>query len=971
MPLAAIETYYNISDKKRLFSDIYTQHGNSTVFIVPSSSDKEIMLEMVIGDAPFMGRKPDIWTWSDFYRRVCSKNGGGFKPRRIIDPPDHHLIIEHVLRDYISRSEEAGIKLPPGVRQRGFVSLLGRNMKDLLNEDILPERLSEALLPDDGAGFSVERLLRDLYLDYMAYLEENGLADTAQVATLTREALLSGEGRDFVASRRFVIAGFLSFTGGQLKLLRELFDIAECTAVLPETGLDSFHDGIKQIGSDYGSRPEWSVPAAVLTAGNSNLQFDALAREFALWIGGRGAFLPLGELRNYGELGVQVRPEHLKEAQNAFARYGVPVSLRVRETVGDTLFGSLPRLIWSAYESGWSGRETVIALSNPLMGCLDFDASAFADLPEGAEGWKNALTGRGLEVFRKMEELCEALCGGGTPAEVMSLWLVFVKDFDMPLTAARVIGDISELDQSVRDIAYSINALENKTLILEDLTKSIGPAADVTLSGGGAVSFLTDWATASQLQTHLPQSGALSLYAGSIPVLASHRYWTMTDIDYSTCPGNLKESPLLGNDKKRLLNESMDAGGDNISHIPEIHEEREQKEALFRRLVATAQDAVIIARSAVDSSGRPVGSSPFVEAMFDNGDPKRKVQLMCEVEYPLSRALPRMRDDRFPEAEVLISSAKLDRGIFPRIGAVASEVGKPAISLSSIDDWLLCPFLYWCRKKLRLEKPSGGLFDNIAAGIFLHALWEECLKESKMPHTLLSEISAMKSGELMERYYPELKSDPRLRRHRSRLSVQIEKMACLQAEIFARANAGGVTEDGYDMKLEYKLPDFELEGAIFRGRCDRVDFYGNSAIILDYKLGKTDSYKQDIQLAAYSAVLKEADEVSVEGYGWLGHGDSKLAGYFLKGSRFCKIYTGSSGSKQKKDLPELIDEALSTMENMALSVRSGEYPANYDARRGSSRYCPRCDFKTLCRRSESPYAVIEEDDNGAGVNYGG
>lgn len=963
MPLPIIETYYNISEKRPLFARIFAEEGRNAAFIVPSGLDKELMLEMVSDGGSFVGRAPDIWTWSDLYRRICTKCGEPSSARRVIDPPDHHLIISHILDLYIERAERAGLELPPGVRQRGFVSLLGRNMKDLLNEEIMPELISETLISDEDA-FSAERLLRDIYLDYVNYLEKYGLADTAQIATLTREALAFEGARKFVSQRRFVITGFLSFTGGQVKLLRTLFDLAKCTAVLPETGLDTFHDGIKQIGSEYEKRPEWSVGAVRLIAGNSQLQFDALAREFALWMTGRGDLKVLGGLESYGDIGVQVRPEYLKSAQNSFERYKIPVSLRVRESVADTLFGALPRLIWNAYESGWKTRDTMVMLSNPLWGCTDFDSSVSDMFPEGSDGWRSVLKGRALEVFGRIELLCGALAEGGTPAHIMSLWLGFVKEFEMSEAAASVVGDVISLDQSVRDIGYSIRALENKTLMLDDLTRGIGPASEVKLAGGSAVSFLTDWAAAAQLQTRLPQSGALSLYAGSVPVLASHKYWVMTDIDYSTCPGNLRESPLLGNDEKRQLNESMDGDGGNVSHIPEIHEEREQKEALFRRLAATAENAVIISRSAVDRSGRPVGSSPFADSLFASKDPKRSVKAVKDVKYPLSRVLPREGDEFFPRAEVLLKAPKSDRGSFPRTGKADGE-DRPTISLSSLDDWVLCPYLYWCRKKLRLERPSDGLYDPLSAGTYLHALWEESRRH--MPETggdFIATVQSLKD-KLMEIHYPELRDDPRLKIFRTGVEIQIDKMAGLLDAIDSRIDLH--TEDAdFRSELEYTLPDFELNGAVFRGRCDRVDFYGKEAVVLDYKLGRSENYKQQLQLAAYCAVLKETGLAEPKGYGWLGHADAALAGYFESGTEYSRIYRGISGKRAGKSFAELMDEALKAMADMAESVRSGNYPANYAARRGSSNFCPRCDFRPLCRQSESPFAMTQDEKDGKG-----
>ena len=206
---------------------------------------------------------------------------------RVIDPPDHNLILRWLLEEFLSEMEREGVALAPGLYHKGFVTVLGDNIKELLAEEVSCEGLSQALFDEEEPDPALpEAVLITLYERYTDYLAEYGLADAAQIATLTRLKLNAPEALEFVAGKKLVLAGFLSFTGAQLKLVRALCDIAEVLMLQPETGLDGFHDGISQLGSEYYGRPEWNVPIVKLEASNAYLELEALARETALWIEG-------------------------------------------------------------------------------------------------------------------------------------------------------------------------------------------------------------------------------------------------------------------------------------------------------------------------------------------------------------------------------------------------------------------------------------------------------------------------------------------------------------------------------------------------------------------------------------------------------------------------------------------------------------------------------------------------------------
>ena len=142
--------------------------------------------------------------------------------------------------------------------------------------------------------------------------------------------------------------------------------------------------------------------------------------------------------------------------------------------------------------------------------------------------------------------------------------------------------------------------------------------------------------------------------------------------------------------------------------------------------------------------------------------------------------------------------------------------------------------------------------------------------------------------------------------------------------------------------------------------CDRIDFYEKGAVVLDYKSNNASDHKNELQLAAYAAILKDKYGLEPYGYGWIGHGNGSLYGYFWDKDMIDAYHS----PKAQKNLDELIQKAVQAMSDMAAAVKSGEFPAYYESDR-----CRYCEFYTVCRRKEALYcesyeaSETEEDEN--------
>lgn len=949
-----VYSYFNISEMSEILADLYKKNGEKALFLVPTSLDKENLMRIIAADSSYFGSRPQIWTIGELYRetsKLCDTQ------RRVIDPPDHNLILNYLVGRFLDEMASSGIELPAGIKHKGFIGVLGDNIKELLAEDVTPEHLKATLFGDGEYNKAdAEALLLRLYNDYLEYLEDNCLADAGQIPSLMKSILFFDKISDFVKKRLFVFVGFLSFTGSQIKLVRALTEMSGAVLIQPETGLDDFYDGIVQLKKEYRRRPEWKIGILELNANNVNIQFSSIAREIALWPHGEGNFSKLGEIKDYGDAAVLVSQKRLPLLLTALEKYKIPYNTQVRGTVAETPLGELPKRIWRAYVSGWKTNDTLSLLKTPLLGCDESWCEKITSLfPEGEISWKKSLEGEALALFEKFNVLCRGFAVGGSPGYVLSLWRDFICSFDLAARASQRIGDELSLDDSVKDISSAVNELNKKIEALEDLKREIGEAAKISLKGSEAVSYVTTWSRTATLPIQLPQNSSVTIYCGIPPVLTFHRYWIMADIDYNTWPGKLRESPLLGSDSKRKIN-SCSAEEKEQPYLPDIHDERKQKEAIFRRLIATAKDGVVLSRSMVDANKRPIGPSQFVLPLFAK---HQYVELnrLGSVEYPLAKSIPNREEYIFPEAEVALSEPKIERGSIPRVGVCVPQDEIPVVNLSSLDDWIKCPFRYWCRYILRVDTNSSELFDRRKAGKFMHKVWEHSFDEASVSGNSLFNVVNKNYDEIEKSYYRELSSDPRLLRYAKKLRKQLLDLAEHQDEIEFRLK-GRRTK----MEMEYKFAEYICEGVKFQGRADRIDFYGESAVILDYKSGKSEYHKDELQLAAYAVLLKDTENINPGGYGWFGHGDNRLFGFFEPS--YTDIYFTRRKNNQKS-LASLLDYARRAMSEMAFGIKKGEFPANYNA--GGGNECQRCPYYTICRKREVGYWDLDDNELDGGA----
>lgn len=971
--MSELYTYFRISEAAEKLAALYGKYGQKVFFLVPATLDKDTLTDLITGGKAVFGERPVIVTIGELYGKIVEKDD---KPLRVIDPPDHKLILKYLVEEY--KNENNGRKFPAGMEHAGFVTLLSDNIHTLIKEGISPELLYTKLADgfDGGDDLLPEEILYSLYRKYTDYLNQNGLADAIQIPDKLRQRLVSDNSS--LKNRVLAVVGFSTFTGNQLKLFEQLGGMCCCVYFMPRTGMTAknFRGGIQQLSafdemSELQPCEKNVSPLKIrkLEAGNTNLEYMAAVRELALWKLGRGRLAEaFGEFSDFGQVGILSTPQSLDNVENELRRYGIPYNVVLRGTVLDTPLGRLPQLIWNACVSQWDTGETAALLSEPLLSPDDFDRRKYLRLfPKGEEGWQRALKNDGevLDLFGRLADFCRAVKKKNSPVQILALWKTFLETLNAQSSASKLVEDDSAFDYTVKNISLALHELDKKIAVLQDVNKNIGEASKVVFEGGDAIDFLLDWASTATLSIQLPQKNCVTLYGKAPATFEQHDFWIMTDIDAKSWPGTLRDSPLLRREQLAIVNgRDENAAEKNLKteHIPTLSEQREQKELLLRRLLATAKKGAVIARSLTDENGRPLGESVFVPRLFD----KKQTYLsqapfdLCgePLVYTLASALPQDGDDWFAAAEIPENLTKAERGKFPRTAIYRPE--ELTVSLSSLDDWLKCPYLYWCRKT-GLYPWADSAFDTLSAGNLNHKLWESYWKQPEEERgAFTGYVETNWENEAVRAEYPALSSQ-RLKRRETLLKQQALSLAALQDAIETNAKAHGRirVEVETDLKDENGC-DFEIDGVKFRGKFDRLDVYpGNRAVILDYKLGTAEKHKNDLQLAAYAYLLKKLRGLETVGFGWLGHADGRLCGCFTEEMQ--QIYVLSDKMKNKtvlckKITPEgQIAKAEEALYKIAEAVRQGSFEANYAAREGNGSLCQNCVYQTLCRRREDPY----------------
>lgn len=968
-------SYNNGSDLREIIRGLVDEFpGHELRFIIPSRKDRRFFPKDY-------GDTLTLWTWQDIYEDIIIPENR----KRTLSPPDHLFILRRILDEALSHHPEK-VKSLPGLKRPGFLTVLSDDIRELLNEAVSPDVLTEIPESDNPAEF----LLPEIYSSYLDYLNGAKLIDSAQIYSSAYEAVRENQswGKNFV----IIFAGFLSFNHAQLQLVQAVRDRCSDTVILkPEAHMAVFHDAGRQLGEQLRASPSAGRIIEISSA-EPTLEPEIIARTLALWSSGNWS--EGGKFPSFGEIGLMI-PEGKEEAfSEAFTRYGVPFCFADGVMISETLPGRIISSLRHIESREFPPYDTAIFLTQRCFAGSKFPVmEAYRAGRYGLDSWSEYLKERiskpeekspeilrtALAAIEAFKNFCSFMKEGHTPAKIMTAYNEFLHTPGLWLERDDNISQFPELDEAMRLTASAIETVSDKVTALNELLPDLGQAKDDNLKGEDAYNFLEDWCRNSHVRAPLQLSESVQVFTGQPPVLASFPVWIMSGVTQKSWSPNEKASPLLGNEERMILN-------DNGAFLPRTKEKAEQREALFRRLLQTGEVMTIISRPLLDDDGRPVSPSPFMSKFLDDM-PSWKCETLKSGGINILLGADGFM---FPE---------IDAGKGVRRCAPCVKYGMRNVGASDIQELLECPHLWYQRRKAKLYQPDSELVPPAQWGNMLHAYWESVWKiyredmtatGAKFSAIAESEWDKLLQTEKKEDAYGDflrLVKDSRLSRRLEAVAFRAKRLAGVQAEILDMMHKD-YTHESILLEKEAQLI-FEDEGITFTGQCDRIEILRDSkgaslAFITDYKEGRMSSksydagvkisgktwntssddaeFKHGLQLSLYAAMFKEKRGYDVSGVYILGHEDGNIWGTFSPetAGKFAGFTSyDSNGKKSALDtgITGRVNEGKRAMSFAVRILKAGIFAPEYEAER-----CKNCHIKSICRKGEFRGEITDDGD---------
>ncbi len=961
-------TYNKVSELSGIIQKITKQfenRKNNLRFIIPSRKDK------------FWHQNSDInqelWTWNEIYEDICSLSDQ--KRKRVLSPPDHLLILKSILNKVLDELSDKASSWP-GLRRSGFPSVLSGDIRDLLNEAVPPDKLTN----DPYASEPSEFLLPEVYRRYLDYLSQNDLIDSAQICTSAYEALKQFQnwGHDLI----LVFEGFLSFNHSQLEFVRGLSDrCSEVIIIKPEVRMKKFHDASYQFNILSESQKSSGL-IVELPCAEPELEPEVIARTLALWSQGQWEYD--NEFSDFDSIGMMIDSGREDSFAQAFRRYGIPYNFESGIKINLTLPGIILSSIRNLESRNFPTYDTAMLLSQPCFAGINFPVmKAYRFGCFGLDGWEKFLSEGDDETFpaalnaiHAIRDFCNVLSHTHYPKDIMRAFRDFLTAKGLWLDRFNRTSEYPEMDETIRITASAIQTVDEKVTALEELSPDLGRVQDDKISGDEAYTFLEDWCKNSNTRAPIKISNAVRIFTGNPPVLSSFPIWIMTGVTQKTWSGNMKASPLLGNEERRKINA-------NEAYLPLTQDEASQHEALFRRLIHTGERMTIILRPELDNEGRPVSESPFMKRFRDDFDT-----------WKFNKA-------KTSGINILLGS---DNFVFNGIDAgdkikrYTPVIMKKAnaVGASDIHELLNCPFLWWQKRQAKLYERDSDIVSLVEWGNMIHKYWECVWKRYRENMNASGRIFTHIAGDEWKRLiascdtedendysnYRRLLKDSRLKRHLEGVSFRVDRLITLQANILDSLHELGYVHRNILLEEDAHLKS-DVDGVTFLGQCDRIEIMrdpnGNeTAFIIDYKEGKSENsekamkienyswnsehiekFEHGLQLSVYAALF----EHNLSGVYILGLEDGRIAGSFSEDSAsIFKQHKAKNFSDNKfiGTISERKVEGEYAMKCAAEILNAGKFVPEYN----SADKCRFCKIKSLCRKGEiRGENLIQEDEN--------
>lgn len=595
----------------------------------------------------------------------------------------------------------------------------------------------------------------------------------------------------------------------------------------------------------------------------------------------------------------------------AFSESEIPAFLSVRRDINE--FEAI-KLIYTAYATlrGFS-RENVISYAKcSLSGisraeCDEFEmyvnkwqinGSRFTDgdiwnmNPEGYQTFMRASSAEKLvridavrqKIMQPLSALASRVKSANTVREHAEVLLSFLLEIEME-------EGLERLSENLKNLGEGTLAEENSRLwkvICDSLDTVVTVLGDCPAD---ADSFL------AQLKTVFSATdiGRIPAYVDRVTVgsadmlrLYDKKHIYLIGVNAGAFPASINDSGYFSEKERRKLNSCGIGVAPKDKDEPDYKSDLEIKAGrelyIFTRAFSYATESVTITYPALDTRFKAIEPSDVIGKIISlTGN---KVKPMVIEKMPLAKKLfsPLSAVSRLNEmGENLdeVRRALFDSNYSREVAVCDREITNTEVSLnplldseelwltqSKIDSYVSCPFQYFCKYVINIDKDERAEFDAGNIGSFVHAILENFFRELEKDKKSASELTdserVLRTREAAEKHLKLLGEDVIRQSVSTRIKIDrlhraVQPIIDVLCEEFAVSSFTpkyfelSVGKNKYNRDSVYvDVYHIEDKNVYINGKIDRVDKFvdgeGNIYLrVVDYKTGKKEFDPEDME----------------------------------------------------------------------------------------------------------------------------
>jgi ATP-dependent helicase/DNAse subunit B len=943
------------------------------ILVVPSFEDVEhTQRELADGGAVFGGR---VMRFEWLFKTIADR--AGYRAR-VASDLQRELIVEEAVRSLdlsaLARSSE----------RPGFVRAAARLVAELERSMVEPPRFTRALR--DWAGDGPRRAYADevaaVYAGYRKRLESSGLVDPELFSWRALDALRR-EARAWGHTAVFVY-GFDDFTPLELDALETLARVvgADVTVSLPyERGRAAFKAVARVFEqlSALASEPPLELPAV-------DEHYSARSRD-ALHHLERSLFADSARRRKHGGA-VRILAAGGQRAEVELVAAEVLELLRAGTEPGDvavvyrdpSAYASVVGQVFDAYGIPFSlerrlplrhtalGRGTLALLRCAVLDGSDADLLAYLRTPGKLEN--QALADR-LEADVRQD-------GAETAARARELWEEKrwpLEEIDRVAAAAaegpgRLIGELRFQLERLFSAPYVRQARVLDGAEKEDARAFEGAASALDqlreLRSAGLATRLDAKRlhdTLAELPLRLGERSQPDRVLVATPeAIRARRFEAVfvCGLQEGEFPRGRRPEPFLPDEDRRAIAKASGLA------LPVREDELERERYLFYVCASRAERALFLSSRFSDEEGGPQPGSFFLEDardLFTDIEPRRRSlsDVVWDPEHaPTDVEWERALAALAPRVAASGPDGLTEEGLLEHLGS------QDAFSASALETFADCPVKWLVDRLLRPEALEPDP-EQMVRGRYAHEVLELTLSRlgertgaRRVTRETLAEAERILREALRER-----QSAFRLSPKQTRVRAAVRRLEFdLLRYLRHEADRDGLFEPTA-LELRFGMPDSELpaltldeEGISIRGVIDRVDTWGEHALVRDYKSGRSVypvaewEDKHRLQAAVYMIAVRDLMGLKPAGgvYVPLAGQERRPRGLL---SRELEEELGSdfydNDFKDPAELEQHLERARQTVCELVGRMRRGDVRPCPESCKWSSAGCQ---HPTICRHEE-------------------